>query len=125
MPMGQGIKSALGQICAEQFGVSTADVAVTAGDTAVIPHGQGGFASRQTVTAGSAVHLAARAVRGKAVNGAAHLLEANPADPQVRDGRIEIPRAPGSALSLREIPHADARAPRTPLPPHSTPTPPT
>ncbi len=59
MPMGQGIKTALAQICAEQFNVAADSVTVVAGDTAVIPHGQGGFASRQTITAGSAVHLAA------------------------------------------------------------------
>ena len=56
MPMGQGIRTALAQICAEQFGVPPDLVTVMAGDTAVIPHGQGGFASRQTITAGSAVH---------------------------------------------------------------------
>ena len=65
MPMGQGIKTALAQICAEKFAVAADSVTVVAGDTAVIPHGQGGFASRQTVTAGSAVHLAALAVREK------------------------------------------------------------
>src|SRR5207247_432695 len=116
MPMGQGIKTALAQICAEQFGVSPADVAVTAGDTAVIPHGQGGFASRQTVTAGSAVHLAARAVREKAVNVAAHLLEANPADLEVRDGRIEIAGVPGSGFSLREIAEAVSGVPGYAMP---------
>ena len=63
MPMGQGIRTALAQICAEQFGIAPHDVSVVAGDTAVIPHGQGGFASRQTMTAGSAVHLAAVKVR--------------------------------------------------------------
>src|SRR5262249_41284579 len=80
MPMGQGIKTALAQICAEQCGVAPDQVGVAAGDTAVIPYGQGGFASRQTVTAGSAVHLAATAVREKALAVAAHLLEANVGD---------------------------------------------
>src|SRR5207302_2121373 len=51
MPMGQGIKTALAQICADQLGVPPHTVSVTTGDTAVIPYGQGGFASRQTVTA--------------------------------------------------------------------------
>src|SRR6202045_2213150 len=67
MPMGQGIKTALAQICAEQFDVAPDSVAVAAGDTAIIPYGQGGFASRQTITAGSAVHLAAVSVRDKAL----------------------------------------------------------
>src|SRR5262249_59533185 len=79
-PMGQGIKPALAQICAEQFGVAPDSVSVVAGDTAVIPYGQGGFASRQTVTAGSAVHLAAMKVREKALEVAAHLLEASVGD---------------------------------------------
>ena len=63
---------------------------MVAGDTAVIPHGQGGFASRQTITAGSAVHMAAVAVREKALHVAAHLLEASSEDLEMRDGRIEV-----------------------------------
>ena len=90
MPMGQGIRTALAQICAEQFDVAPDDVTVMAGDTAVIPHGQGGFASRQTVTAGSAVHMAAVAVREKALAVAAHLLEASPEDLEMKDGRIDV-----------------------------------
>jgi carbon-monoxide dehydrogenase large subunit len=116
MPMGQGIKTALAQICAEQLHVSPDDVTVLAGDTAIIPHGQGGFASRQTVTAGSAVHLAAVAVRDKALKVAAHLLEANPADLELRDGRIEIAGAPGSGFSLREIAEALSGVPGYSMP---------
>jgi carbon-monoxide dehydrogenase large subunit len=116
MPMGQGIKTALAQICAEQFAVSPDDVSVTAGDTSVIPYGQGGFASRQTITAGSAVHLAAVAVREKALDVAAHLLEANPADLAIRDGRVEIVGAPGSGLSLRELAEAVSGVPGYAMP---------
>jgi carbon-monoxide dehydrogenase large subunit len=90
MPMGQGIKTALAQICAEQFGVPPDTVTVVAGDTSVIPYGQGGFASRQTITAGSAVHMAAVAVREKALKVAAHLLEASAADLEIDAGRITV-----------------------------------
>jgi aerobic carbon-monoxide dehydrogenase large subunit len=116
MPMGQGIKTALAQICGEQFGVAPEQVSVAAGDTAVIPYGQGGFASRQTVTAGSAVHLAASAVREKALAVAAHLLEANVGDLEVRDGRVEIAGAPGSGLSLGEIAEAVSGVPGYAMP---------
>jgi aerobic carbon-monoxide dehydrogenase large subunit len=116
MPMGQGIKTALAQICAEQLGIAPDDVTVVAGDTAVIPHGQGGFASRQTVTAGSAVHLAAVKVREKALQVAAHLLEVGVADLELRDGRIEIAGAPGSGLSLREIAEAVSGVPGYAMP---------
>ena len=116
MPMGQGIKTALAQICAEQFDVAPDSVAVAAGDTAVIPYGQGGFASRQTVTAGSAVHLAAVAVRDKALKVAAHLLEVSVSDLELRDGRVEIAGAPGSGLTLREIAEAVAGVPGYSMP---------
>ncbi|HYZ44071.1 MAG TPA: xanthine dehydrogenase family protein molybdopterin-binding subunit, partial [Xanthobacteraceae bacterium] len=116
MPMGQGIRTALAQICAEQFGIAPHEVSVIAGDTAVIPHGQGGFASRQTVTAGSAVHLAAVKVREKALEVAAYLLEASVSDLAPRDGRIEIAGAPGSGLSLREVAEAVSGVPGYAMP---------
>ena len=116
MPMGQGIRTALAQICAEQFGVSPHDVTVLAGDTSIIPHGQGGFASRQTITAGSAVHLAAVAVREKALAVAAHLLEASPDDLEIRDGRIDVAGAPGSGVTLKAVAEAVSGVPGYSLP---------
>jgi carbon-monoxide dehydrogenase large subunit len=116
MPMGQGIRTALAQICAEQFGVEPDTITVAAGDTAVIPYGQGGFASRQTITAGSAVHMAALAVREKALKVAAHLLEVSPTDLELRDGRVEIAGAPGSGLSLREVAEAVSGVPGYAMP---------
>ncbi len=116
MPMGQGIKTALAQICAEQLGIEASDVSVIAGDTSVIPYGQGGFASRQTVTAGSAVHMAAKAVREKAIDVAALLLETNAGDLVLREGRVEVAGAPGSGMSLRDIAEAVAGVPGYALP---------
>ena len=116
MPMGQGIRTALAQICAEQLAVAAGDITVVAGDTAAIPYGQGGFASRQTVTAGSAVHLAACAVREKLLNVAAHLLEAGVEDLELRDGRVEVVGAPGSGLSFREVAEAVSGVPGYALP---------
>jgi aerobic carbon-monoxide dehydrogenase large subunit len=116
MPMGQGIRTALAQICAEQFAVPTDNVTVVAGDTAVIPYGQGGFASRQTVTAGSAVHLAALAVREKVLSVAAHLLETGVEDLELRDGRVEVVGAPGSGLWLREVAEAVSGVPGYSMP---------
>jgi carbon-monoxide dehydrogenase large subunit len=116
MPMGQGIKTALSQICAEQLGVSPDRITVVAADTAVIPYGLGGFASRQTITAGSAVHLAAKAVREKALAVAAHLLETDPSDLELRSERVEIAGVPGSGLSLREVAEAVSGVPGYAMP---------
>jgi carbon-monoxide dehydrogenase large subunit len=116
MPMGQGIKTALAQICAEQFGVSPDSVTVMAGDTAIIPHGQGGFASRQTITAGSAVHLSAVAVREKVLAVAAHLLEASPGDLEMRDGRVDVAGVPGSGVTLQMVAEAVSGVPGYSIP---------
>ena len=82
----------------------------------MIPYGQGGFASRQTITAGSAVHLAAVAVREKALKVAAHLLEASVGDLEIRNGRVEIAGAPGSGMSLREVAEAVSGVPGYAMP---------
>ena len=116
MPMGQGIRTALAQIAAEQLGVPPGTVTVIAGDTAVIPHGQGGFASRQTVVAGSAVHMAATQVRDKALAVAAHLLEASVEDLEIHDGRIDIRGVPGRGLTLQQIAEAVAGVPGYAMP---------
>ena len=72
--------------------VATDNVTVVAGDTAVIPYGQGGFASRQTITAGSSVHLAATRCARRVLGVAAHLLEAGVEDLELRNGRVEVRR---------------------------------
>jgi len=77
-PMGQGLATALAQICAEAFGVRAQDVTVVAGDTSAAPLGLGGFASRQTVTAGSSVQIAAQAVAAKARSSATFFLASSP-----------------------------------------------
>jgi carbon-monoxide dehydrogenase large subunit len=120
MPMGQGIKTALAQICGEQFGVPPENVTVVAGDTSVIPYGQGGFASRQTITAGSAVHMAAVAVREKALTVAAHLLEASPRDLEIRDGHIDV-AGTDRRITLKAVAEAVSGVPGYAMPGHFEP----
>jgi carbon-monoxide dehydrogenase large subunit len=101
--MGQGLKTALAQICAHELGIKAEDVRVVAGDTATVAVGLGGFASRQTVTAGSSVMLAARAVRDKAKRLASHLLEAGEHDLEVVDGAVRVVGAAKLAVGLGEL----------------------
>jgi carbon-monoxide dehydrogenase large subunit len=101
--MGQGLATALAQICAEAFGVSAADVTVISGDTSAAPLGLGGFASRQTVTAGSSVMIAAAAVAAKAKKLASHMLEAAEEDLEIVDGAVRVVGAPQVAVKLGEL----------------------
>jgi carbon-monoxide dehydrogenase large subunit len=88
LEMGQGIKTSLAQICADELGVSMDAVDVIAGDTGHIPYGLGGFASRQAITAGTSTLLAAREVRQKAITVASHMLGVAEQDLHVRNGLV-------------------------------------
>jgi carbon-monoxide dehydrogenase large subunit len=114
--IGQGLKTELAQICAEQLGVQPSDIAVVAGDTGAIPLGLGAFASRQTVMAGSAVHVAAVEVREKTLKAAAEMLEIGMDDLELRDGRVEVKGVPNLGLSFGEIGLAMAGVPGYKLP---------
>ena len=102
-PMGQGLATALAQICADAFGMRAQDVSVVAGDTAAAALGLGGFASRQTVTAGSSVQIAAQAVAAKARKLASHMLEAAEEDLEIADGEVRVVGAPQLAVKLGEL----------------------
>jgi carbon-monoxide dehydrogenase large subunit len=71
---GQGLETTLAQIAAGELGVTPDDVSVVGGDTLGIEHGVGTFASRAAVVGGTAVALAARDLRAKAVRLAAQAL---------------------------------------------------
>ena len=64
---GQGHATIFAQICADQLGVDINNISVESGDTASFPLGIGTIASRVAVTGGSSVHMAAAAVRAKAL----------------------------------------------------------
>ena len=115
-PMGQGLCTALAQICADAFGVRAQDVTVIAGDTAAAPLGLGGFASRQTVTAGSSVKIAAAAVAAKARKLASHLLEVAEEDLEIADGEVRVVGAPQLAVKLGDLARVLKGAPGYPFP---------
>jgi carbon-monoxide dehydrogenase large subunit len=121
MEMGQGIKTSLAQICAELLAVPLDAVEVTAGDSAHIPAGFGGFGSRQAIFSASAVHSAAIAVRDKALRAAATLLEASERDLELRDARVVVKGVPDHGISLGEIARKLRGAPGFALPGGVTP----
>jgi carbon-monoxide dehydrogenase large subunit len=90
LAMGQGLHTALAQICSEQLGVRIEDIEVITGDTGYVSLGLGGFASRQTVTAGSSVHFASLKVREKALKAGAQYLEAAESDLELVDGTVRV-----------------------------------
>jgi aerobic carbon-monoxide dehydrogenase large subunit len=115
--IGQGLRTARAQICAGELGLRAEDVTVVPGDTSAVSLGLGAFASRQTVTAGSSVLLAARAVAEKAKKLASHLLEAAEHDLEVVDGEVRVVGAPQLAVKLGELSRILRGAPGYGFPP--------
>lgn len=97
---GQGHATSFAQIVADELGVPLEDVHVTTGDTRRFAYSVGTFASRAAVTSGSAVHLAAKKVKEKALRIAGNALEADPEDLEIVDGFIRIKGDPENKMTL-------------------------
>ena len=115
-PHGQSHETVLSQVAADALGISPDHITVRAGDTALIAHGGGTFASRSAVTAGSAVHGAATKVREKILSIASELLEVSRDDLGLEDGRVTVKGVPDSSLSFADIAEAAAPGPGSRLP---------
>jgi carbon-monoxide dehydrogenase large subunit len=115
--IGQGLRTALAQICASELGLRAQDINVVSNDTTGVSLGLGAFASRQTVTAGSSVLLAARAVAEKAKKLASHVLEAAEHDLELADGEVRVVGAPQLAVKLGELSRILRGAPGYAFPP--------
>jgi carbon-monoxide dehydrogenase large subunit len=89
-PHGQGLKTTLAQLLADELGVTPDTIRVIAGDTDRTPYGWGTFASRAAVIAGGACKLAAVKLRERLNEVAAQTLEAAVADIEINDGRAAV-----------------------------------
>jgi aerobic carbon-monoxide dehydrogenase large subunit len=100
---GQGHQTVFAQIVADELGVPMSDIEVVTGDTRRFGYAVGTFASRAAVMSGSAIHLAARAAREKALKIAADALEADPGDLEIVDGIVRVVGVPGAEISLGTV----------------------
>jgi len=100
---GQAHATVWAQVVADELGVDVKDVEITSGDTRRFAWGVGTFASRGAVTAGNAMHVAARMVAEKAKEVAADHLEANPADIELAGGRAFVKGSPDKGMPLGAV----------------------
>ncbi|GAA1916749.1 xanthine dehydrogenase family protein molybdopterin-binding subunit [Nocardioides lentus] len=100
---GQGHETVFAQLVADELGCRFSDVEVVTGDTRRMPYAVGTFASRAAVMSGSAVHLAARRAKEKALRIAADALEADEDDLQIVDGVVSVKGSPETALDLGTV----------------------
>ena len=102
-PHGQGQETTFAQLVADGLGVDLEDIRIIHGDTDAVQYGIGTFGSRATAVGGTAMVHAMGKIKDKVIKIAAHLMESNPQDIVLEDGKYSVHGAPESGLSLAEI----------------------
>jgi CO/xanthine dehydrogenase Mo-binding subunit len=97
--MGQGLKTALTQIAADEIGLPVGRVRISEPDTAFTPFDLMTAASRATFCMGTAIREAVKDIRGQLLDIAATHLEASKDDLVLQDGKIMVRGVSGKALS--------------------------
>ena len=100
--LGQGVMTAMAQICAGTLGVDYSGIDVILGRTDRIDEGYGSHASRTTVMTGEATRVASLALREKLLAVAAGRLQADATALEIEDG-IARHGATGASMSLADI----------------------
>lgn len=102
-PHGQSHETAFAQIAAGELGVDYDDIIVRAGDTESMAQGIGTMGSRSVPIAGSAVKVASEKIVATAKEIAAHMMEANPDDLELRDAGLGVKGSPDQHLPWAQI----------------------
>jgi carbon-monoxide dehydrogenase large subunit len=100
---GQGHATTYAQIVADALGIDPARIRLRQGDTELVPHGWGTFASRSVVAGGGAIARAATDLAGQLKAIAAHLIEAAPADVELTGGRAQVRGDPAASVPIAEV----------------------
>ncbi|HEX7297543.1 MAG TPA: xanthine dehydrogenase family protein molybdopterin-binding subunit [Solirubrobacteraceae bacterium] len=103
---GQGHETSFAQVAADELGVNVEDVAILHGDTASTPYGLGTYASRSAVIAGATITRAASDVREHLFRVAGKMLEVDPDDLEIGDGRISVVGASDRSKAISEVAYA-------------------
>jgi aerobic carbon-monoxide dehydrogenase large subunit len=114
---GQGTRTTLSQIVAEQVGCRMEDIVMTIGDTGAIAQGVGAFASRQAVNAGCSALIAGQAVRKQILALAARALGASEGSIDLEDGQATARRGNKPSIPFGELARLAQGIPGVSLPP--------
>jgi CO/xanthine dehydrogenase Mo-binding subunit len=101
--IGQGARTALSQIVAEELGVPLSRITVAQLDTDVTPYDVNTNASSSTVVMGLSVQRAAQDLKRQLLRHGAKALRATPGGLALKDGSIEDPK--GQKISFEDLMH--------------------
>jgi CO/xanthine dehydrogenase Mo-binding subunit len=99
--IGQGARTALSQIVAEELGIPLGRVTVAQIDTDVTPYDVNTNASSSTVVMGLSVQRAAQDLKHRLLRHAAKLLNTTPDQLSFKEGKIQV--AKGASISFEEL----------------------
>ncbi|MBA0127178.1 xanthine dehydrogenase family protein molybdopterin-binding subunit [Haloechinothrix sp. YIM 98757] len=120
---GQGTHTTYAQLVAEGLGVPIEDVTVVTGDTESCPYtGYGTGGSRAATLGGAAIVNATGRLKAKILRIGAELLEADPEDLELDNGRVSVRGAADSSVSTADIGYSAYRMLNGRLPESETPT---
>jgi CO/xanthine dehydrogenase Mo-binding subunit len=101
--IGQGVETAMAQICAETLGVDYSRVRVVHGQTDRIDKGMGAFASRVTVMCGEATRMAAAKLRVSVLSAAAELMQTSASALDIMEDEIMRTGGPGPTMKIADL----------------------
>jgi aerobic carbon-monoxide dehydrogenase large subunit len=114
-PYGQGHHTSWAMLVADRLNVPMEDIEVVHGDTDLVPEGSITGGSRSVQLGGTNVWRAAGIVVDKATELAARLLEADPADLVLEDGRFHVAGTPSIGRTWAELAVASRELDQGPL----------
>lgn len=102
-PSGQGHETAFAQVASAVLGVPLERIKVVTSDTGVVASGDGSYGSRSLQLGGNAVRAACVSLVEKAREVAAHHLEADVDDVEMKQGGFGVRGVPSSIVSWAEL----------------------
>ncbi len=101
--MGQGMRTVLSQIAAEEFGVALESIHMLPVDTSRVPDSGPTVASRSTTLSGNAVRDGCQKIKQALASVAATMLEARANDIAFSDGRVFARSLPGEGIPFVDV----------------------
>jgi CO/xanthine dehydrogenase Mo-binding subunit len=100
---GEGIRTGLAQIAAEEFKLPIKNIMIRESDSSTAPVGPGASGSRQTSQLGKAVSLACREVKAQILNVASRRLNNSPDNLELADGTVRSKTGPSREVSVHGL----------------------
>jgi carbon-monoxide dehydrogenase large subunit len=113
---GQGQRTTFAQIVSEELAIPFEKVNVITGNTDLVRHSIGTFASRAGIVTGSAVLNACQQLKARALTIGSTLLQTSADQLELSESSVRVKSQPSRAISLKDIVHTSLGESGAPLP---------